>query len=91
MMKLWKCACVGICLTLSISAARAEDAEMPAPDLAAHDCAAKNGTFDASSGQCKEPSEDSPSGDLVVGPMMKVLGPDAQSEHGSDAAPTPAQ
>ena len=90
-MNFWKGACLGICLSLLVSAARAEDAEVPAPDLAAHDCAAKNGTFDASSGKCTLPSEDSAAGDLVVGPMMKVLGPDAQKEHEPEAPAAPAQ
>jgi hypothetical protein len=89
-MNFWKCACVAVCLALSMSAVRAEDGPAPGHDGAA-DCAAKNGLYDASTGQCAEPSHDSPSGDLVVGPMMKVLGEEAQKELGGDVAPAPGQ
>jgi len=86
-MNFWKCACVAVCLALSMSAVRAEDGPAPSHDGAA-DCAAKNGLYDASTGQCAEPT---PSGDLVVGPMMKVLGEEAQKELGGDVAPAPGQ
>lgn len=72
-----KCAAVSICIALAATAARADNPDTTAHDLAAQ-CAAKNGTFDASSNECKEPSEDSAASDLVVGPMMKGLAPEAQ-------------
>jgi nitrite reductase/ring-hydroxylating ferredoxin subunit len=81
---------VDCCLVLSVYAAQADDNDATAHDLAAQ-CAAKNGLYDASTGQCAEPSQDSPSGDLVVGPMMKVLGEEAQKELGEDVAPAPGQ
>ena len=78
-MNLLKCAALSVCFALAAAAAHAADN----PDATAHDlaaqCAAKNGTFDASSNECKEPSADSAAGDLVVGPMMKGLAPEAQS------------
>jgi hypothetical protein len=77
-MNFWKCACVAVCLALSMPAVRAEDGPAPSHDGAA-DCAAK------------KPSQDSPSGDLVVGPMMKILGEEAQKELGEDVAPAPGQ
>jgi hypothetical protein len=76
-MTLWKCAAVSVCLALAVTAARADDPDTTAHDLAAQ-CAAKNGTFDASTNECKEPSSDSAAGDLVVGPMMQGLAPEAQ-------------
>ena len=69
------------CLVLTLSVARANDAETAPQNLAAQ-CAAKNGTFDQNSAQCTEPDADSASGDLVVGPMMKVLEPQAQDADG---------
>ena len=84
-MRLLRCACVGCCLVLSISVARANDPESAPQNLAAQ-CAAKNGTFDQNSGQCTEPEADSASGDLVVGPMMKVLDPQAQEADGHATA-----
>jgi hypothetical protein len=80
-MNFLKCAAFSLCVALAATAARADD-----PDTAAHDaaaqCAANNGTFDPASKECKEPSPDSAASDLVVGPMMKGLAPEAQgSEH----------
>ena len=80
-MKLLRCACIACCLVLSLSVARANDAET-APQNRAAQCAAKDGTFDQNSGQCTEPDADSASGDLVVGPMMKILEPQAQDADG---------
>jgi hypothetical protein len=52
------------------------------PDTSAHDlaaqCAGKNGLFDPATNECAEPSPDSAAGDLVVGPMMQGLAPEAQ-------------
>ena len=77
-MKLVKCAIAGLCVVLGGTLAHAEpDASV---DNLAAQCAAKNGLFDPATQQCAEPSEDSPSGDLVVGPMMKVLGDEAKGE-----------
>lgn len=72
-----KCAAVSICIALAATAARADDPDVTAHDLAAQ-CAAKNGTFDTSSNECKEPSADSAESDPVVGPMLKGLAPEAQ-------------
>jgi hypothetical protein len=36
--------------------------------------------FDPDTKECAEPSEDTAAGDLVVGPMMKVLGDEAKKE-----------
>ena len=83
-MNLLRCACVAWCLVLSICVAQADDNDAAAHDLAAQ-CAAKNGTFDESSKQCAEPAPDSASGDLVVGPMMQVLQPQAQDADGHTA------
>ncbi len=69
---------------LSLGAARADDTDAAAHDIAAQ-CAARNGTFDQNSKQCTEPAPDSASGDLVVGPMMQVLQPQAQDADGHTA------
>lgn len=80
-MNFLKCAALSLCLALATTAARADDPDATAHDLAAQ-CAAKNGTFDATTNECKEPSADTAAGDLVVGPMMKGLAPEAQgTEH----------
>ena len=77
-MKLVNCAIVGLGIALGATVAHAEpDASV---DNLAAQCAAKNGLFDPGTQQCAEPSEDSAAGDLVVGPMMKVLGDEAKSE-----------
>lgn len=73
-----KCAALSLCIALAATAARADNPDAAAHDLAAQ-CAAKNGTFDAGTNECKEPSTDTAAGDLVVGPMMKGLAPEAQS------------
>jgi hypothetical protein len=81
-MKIAKCAIASLSVALAAVAAHAE------PDATAHNlaaqCAAKNGTFDAASMQCTEPTEDSAAGDLVVGPMMRGLAPEAQEPGASD-------
>ncbi len=65
-------------MALAVTAARAaDDPDATSHDLAAQ-CAAKNGTYDASSNECKEPSQDSAAGDPIVGPMMQGLAPEAQ-------------
>lgn len=74
-----KCAIAGMCLALAVTAVRAEGPDATVHDLAAQ-CAAKNGLFDPNTQECAEPSEDSAAGDLVVGPMMKVLGDEAKKE-----------
>jgi len=80
-MNFLKCAALCVCVALAATAARADDPDASAHDAAAQ-CAAKNGTFDSSTNECKEPSADSAAGDLVVGPMMKSLAPEAQgTEH----------
>jgi hypothetical protein len=76
-MTLLKCAAVCVCLAFAVTAARADDPDTTAHDLAAQ-CAAKNGTFDAATNECKMPSADSAAGDLLVGPMMQGLAPEAQ-------------
>ena len=83
-MNLFRCACVACCLAMSICVAQADDNDAAAHDLAAQ-CAAKNRTFDQGSKQCTEPAPDSASGDLVVGPMMQVLEPQAQDADGHAA------
>jgi len=77
-----KCAAaISAFVALTATVALADDPDATAHDVAAQ-CAAKNGTFDPSSNECKEPSEGSAAGDLVVGPMMQGLAPGAQgSEH----------
>jgi hypothetical protein len=77
-----KLAAAGVCLALLVASARADDPDTTAHNLAAQ-CAAKNGTFDTDKLECTEPSEGSAAGDLVVGPMMKVLGPEAQGADGA--------
>jgi hypothetical protein len=77
-MKLVKCAIAGLCVVFGATLAHAGP-DASADNLAAQ-CAAKNGLFDPATLQCAEPSEDSAAGDLVVGPMMKVLGEEAKSE-----------
>jgi hypothetical protein len=77
-MTLVKCVVVSLGIALAATAANAGP-DASADNLAAQ-CAAKNGLFDPSTQQCAEPSEDSAAGDLVVGPMMKVLGDEAKSE-----------
>lgn len=84
-MNFLKCVAFCFCVALAATAARADDPDASAHDIAAA-CAAKNGTFDAASNECKEPSEDSAAGDLVVGPMMKGLAPEAQSDEHPAAA-----
>jgi hypothetical protein len=80
-MNILKFAAISLCVALAVTAARADDPDATAHDAAAQ-CAANNGTFDPSSNECKEPSADSAASDLVVGPMMKGLAPEAQgSEH----------
>lgn len=78
-MTLLKCAAVAVCAVLAVTAARADDTDATKHDLAAQ-CAARNGTFDASSNECKEPSADSAAGDPIVGPMMQGLAPGAQDD-----------
>ncbi len=73
-----KCAVVGLGIALGATLAHAGP-DASADNLAAQ-CAAKNGLFDPATLQCAEPSEDSAAGDLVVGPMMKVLGEEAKRE-----------
>ena len=68
-----KCVVVlSISLALAATSARADEPDVTAHDAAAK-CAVRNGTFDAASNTCAEPSSDSAAGDLVVGPMMKVV------------------
>lgn len=83
-MNLFRCVCLACCLVVSIGAAQADDNDVTAHDIAAQ-CAAKNGTFDQNSKQCTEPAPDSASGDLVVGPMMQVLQPQAYDADGHTA------
>lgn len=79
-----KCvAALSVSIALAATAARADDPDATSHDLAAQ-CAAKNGTYDAASNTCTEPSADSAAGDLVVGPMMKVV----PETHEGDAAAT---
>jgi len=78
-MTLLRCAAASLCVVLAAPAALADDPDVTVHNLAAQ-CAAKNGTFDAATNECHEPSADSAAGDLVVGPMMKVLGPEAQGD-----------
>jgi hypothetical protein len=77
-MTLVKCAVA--CLGLVIAATVAQAGPDASADNLAVQCAAKNGLFDPGTLQCAEPSEDSAAGDLIVGPMMKVLGEEAKSE-----------
>ena len=77
-MTLVKCAVACFGLVIAASAVQAEP-DASADNLAAQ-CAAKNGLFDPATQQCAEPSEGSAAGDLVVGPMMKVLGDEAKNE-----------
>jgi hypothetical protein len=83
-MNFLKSAVVCICIALAPTVAGAEGPDATMHDLAAK-CAARNGTFDTNSMQCAEPGEDSAAGDLVVGPMMRVLGSEAQDAAGAGA------
>lgn len=74
-----KCVAVSAVLVLAAGAASANEMDATAHDLAAK-CAAKNGTFDAGSNACNLPSEDSPASDLVIGPMMTVIGTDTHED-----------
>ena len=74
-----KTAVVCICVALAAASAQAEGPNASVDDLAAQ-CAAKSGLFDPGTKECAEPSEETAAGDLVVGPMMKVLGDEAKKE-----------
>jgi len=76
-MSIRKFAAVTLSIALAAGAARAEQPDTTVPNLAAQ-CAAKNGLFDPNSLECAEPTEGSAAGDLLVGPMMRVLGPEVQ-------------
>jgi len=75
-MNFLRCVAVSAALALVAGTAVADDVDATAHDLAAK-CAAKNGTFDAGSNACNLPSEDSAASDLVIGPMMTVIGTEA--------------
>jgi hypothetical protein len=77
-MNFTKTALVCICVALA-AAAQAEGPDASVDNLAAQ-CASKSGLFDPDTKECAEPSEDTAAGDLVVGPMMKVLGDEAKKE-----------
>jgi len=68
-----KCAAVSAALVLAAGVVSANEMDATAHDLAAK-CAAKNGTFDADANACNLPNEDSAASDLVIGPMMTVIG-----------------
>jgi hypothetical protein len=70
-------ALVSVCVVVAAAVAYADEPDTSAQDLAAQ-CAGKNGLFDPNTNECAEPNPDSAAGDLVVGPMMKGLAPDAQ-------------
>jgi hypothetical protein len=74
-----KSAVVCVCFAFAAASAQAEGPDAAAHNLAAQ-CAGKNGLFDPDTQECAVPSEDSAAGDLVVGPMMKVLGDEAKKE-----------
>lgn len=77
-----KCAIVSFGVALAATTALAGSPDLTAHDLAAQ-CAARNGTFDASAMECVEPSPDSAASDPIVGPMMQVLGADAEGSANS--------
>jgi hypothetical protein len=83
-MNFLKCA-----VALSVCVAFAGAVVAGEPDTTAHDlaaqCAAKNGTFDPATSECTEPSADSAAGDLVVGPMLKVV-PETHDGDASESA-----
>ena len=76
-MTILRSALVSVCMVAAAAAAQADEPDTRAHDLAAQ-CAVKNGLFDPNTNECAEPAEDSAAGDLLVGPMMKGLAPEAQ-------------
>ena len=72
-----KLAAATACIAILSGAARAED-DASAAHVLATQCLAKNGTFDAETMQCAEPSEGSVASDPIVGPMLRGAASDTQ-------------